>query len=57
VSKPADAWTVSAQLYAEPSGIHILHGPGEIHAHLDHLTRTGDVVQTTTWYVIADETN
>lgn len=38
---PADAWTVSARLFGDLSGIHILHGPGEAYAHLDHLTTHG----------------
>ena len=40
---PADAWTVSAHLFGDLSEIHILHGPGEAYAHLDHLD-TADVV-------------
>nr|WP_305794608.1 MBL fold metallo-hydrolase [Halomarina rubra] len=43
---PADAWTVSAHLFGDLSSIHILHGPGEASAHLDHLTEGG--VLTTT---------
>ena len=35
---PADAWTVSAQLFGDLAEIHVLHGPGEAYAHLDHLT-------------------
>jgi hydroxyacylglutathione hydrolase len=35
---PTDAWTVSAHLFGDLSAIHILHGPGEAYAHLDHLT-------------------
>jgi hydroxyacylglutathione hydrolase len=38
---PADAWTVSAHLFGDLSGIHVLHGPGEAAAHLDHLARAG----------------
>jgi glyoxylase-like metal-dependent hydrolase (beta-lactamase superfamily II) len=38
---PADAWTVSAQLFGELNGIHIIHGPGEAYAHLDHLRHEG----------------
>lgn len=34
---PADPWTVSAELFGDLSDIHILHGPGEAHAHLEHL--------------------
>ncbi|WP_222919793.1 MBL fold metallo-hydrolase [Natrinema sp. SYSU A 869] len=34
---PADAWTVSAHLFGDLEGIHIVHGPGEAFAHLDHL--------------------
>ena len=40
---PSDAWTVSAHLFGDLSAIHILHGPGEAFAHLDHLT--GEVVE------------
>jgi glyoxylase-like metal-dependent hydrolase (beta-lactamase superfamily II) len=37
----ADPWTVSADLFGELSDIHILHGPGEAFAHLDHLVGHG----------------
>ncbi|WP_148413263.1 MBL fold metallo-hydrolase [Haloferax sp. KTX1] len=40
---PTDAWTVSAHLFGDLSGIHILHGPGEAFAHLDHLVAEGVV--------------
>ncbi|ELY60249.1 beta-lactamase [Natronococcus amylolyticus DSM 10524] len=40
---PADAWAVSAHLFGDLEGIHIVHGPGEAYAHLDHL-RHEDVV-------------
>lgn len=40
---PADAWTVSAHLFGDLEKIHILHGPGEAYAHLDHLEREGVV--------------
>ncbi len=33
------AWEVGAELFGELSGIHIMHGPGESYAHLDHLVR------------------
>lgn len=38
-----DAWTVSHHLFGELETIHILHGPGEASAHLDHLERHGIV--------------
>ncbi|MDJ1430984.1 MBL fold metallo-hydrolase [Halostagnicola sp. A-GB9-2] len=38
---PADPWTVSAELFGELEGIHIVHGPGEAFAHLDHLVHEG----------------
>ncbi|MDS0298331.1 MBL fold metallo-hydrolase [Halogeometricum sp. S1BR25-6] len=41
---PLDAWTVSARLFGELENIHILHGPGEAWAHLDHLVHA-DVVE------------
>ncbi|AEH38481.1 MBL fold metallo-hydrolase [Halopiger xanaduensis] len=40
---PADPWTVSADLFGDLAGIHILHGPGEAYAHLDHLRHEGVV--------------
>jgi glyoxylase-like metal-dependent hydrolase (beta-lactamase superfamily II) len=47
---PADAWTVSDHLFGELEGIHILHGPGEAYAHLDHLDRHGLVDRTEDGY-------
>lgn len=40
---PADAWTVSARLFGELADIHVLHGPGEAWAHLEHLRAAGVV--------------
>ncbi|AFZ74780.1 MBL fold metallo-hydrolase [Natronobacterium gregoryi] len=34
---PADPWTVSDHLFGDLQGIHVIHGPGEAYAHLDHL--------------------
>jgi glyoxylase-like metal-dependent hydrolase (beta-lactamase superfamily II) len=42
---PTDTWTVSAELFGELESIHILHGPGESYAHLEHLERAGEVVR------------
>lgn len=39
----ATPWEVSADLFGALEGIHILHGPGEVYAHLDHLSRSGAV--------------
>lgn len=41
---PTDAWDVSRELFGELEQNHILHGPGEAYAHLDHLERRGDGV-------------
>lgn len=38
---PANAWAVSHELFGELEDIHILHGPGEASAHLEHLTDRG----------------
>jgi glyoxylase-like metal-dependent hydrolase (beta-lactamase superfamily II) len=38
---PADPWTVSSHLFGGLEGIHIMHGPGEAYAHLDHMQRHG----------------
>ncbi|HET7322888.1 MAG TPA: MBL fold metallo-hydrolase [Halococcus sp.] len=51
---PADAWTVSAHLFGDLSNIHILHGPGEAYAHLDHLAAHGIVERTDARYRLLD---
>ncbi|MFB6095996.1 MAG: MBL fold metallo-hydrolase [Haloferacaceae archaeon] len=51
---PADAWTVSAQLFGELHAIHIMHGPGEAYAHLDHLTDAGAVEKDGAEYRLVD---
>jgi glyoxylase-like metal-dependent hydrolase (beta-lactamase superfamily II) len=38
-----DAWEMGAHLFGELEGIHILHGPGESYAHLEHMERHGVV--------------
>jgi hypothetical protein len=40
---PTDVWSVSADLFGSLDGIHILHGSGEVHAHLRHLHDAGSV--------------
>lgn len=42
---PCEAWDVSTDLFGSLEGIHILHGPGEAYAHLDHLERAGTIVR------------
>ncbi len=51
---PCDTWTVSDDLFGDLEGIHILHGPGESYAHLEHLERADAVVRTGTEYRLAD---
>jgi glyoxylase-like metal-dependent hydrolase (beta-lactamase superfamily II) len=53
-SGPLDTWAVSAALFGELSGIHILHGPGEAYAHLEHLERAGAVTAEGRSYRIAE---
>lgn len=50
-----DAWTVSHHLFGELETIHILHGPGEAFAHLDHLERHGIVEREATDYRLVEE--
>jgi glyoxylase-like metal-dependent hydrolase (beta-lactamase superfamily II) len=52
---PADAWTVSAHLFGELEGIHVVHGPGEAFAHLDHLERAGALELDGREYVLVSE--
>ena len=42
---PATPWAVSADLFGSLSAIHILHGPGEAFAHLEHLRNAGLVAR------------
>lgn len=42
-SGPKTPWEVSAELFGSLSSIHILHGPGEAFAHLEHLESMGIV--------------
>jgi glyoxylase-like metal-dependent hydrolase (beta-lactamase superfamily II) len=52
---PSTAWEVSAELFGELSGVHILHGPGEAFAHLDELEAEGVVARADTEYrLLAD---
>jgi glyoxylase-like metal-dependent hydrolase (beta-lactamase superfamily II) len=50
----SDAWTVSDDLFGELEHIHILHGPGESYAHLEHLEHDGVVVREGDDYKLAD---
>jgi glyoxylase-like metal-dependent hydrolase (beta-lactamase superfamily II) len=52
---PADAWTVSARLFGDLEGIHVLHGPGEAFAHLDHLRREGVVAYDGGTYRLSED--
>ena len=49
-----DAWTVSHHLFGELETIHILHGPGEAFAHLDHLESHGVVERDVNEYELVE---
>lgn len=49
------AWEVSAALFGSLENIHILHGPGEAYAHLEHLREAGLVRATDDGYSLAGE--
>ena len=51
---PSTAWEVSAALFGDLEGIHVLHGPGEAFAHLDDLEARGRVERTGRTYRLAD---
>lgn len=55
--EPTTAWEVSKHLFGELNDIHILHGPGEAHAHLDHLEHEGVIDETDDGYVLDGETD
>ncbi|SDY14394.1 MBL fold metallo-hydrolase [Halopenitus persicus] len=52
---PLDAWSVSAHLFGDLSEVHILHGPGEAYAHLEHLADAGVVEREGTEYLLLDD--
>lgn len=52
----ATPWEVSAELFGDLEGIHIMHGPGEAFAHLDHLAHHGVLVCEDGSYRLLDET-
>ncbi len=54
---PADAWTVSADLFGSLDGIHIIHGPGEAFAHLEYLRDEGVLTRTSNQYDLRAETD
>ncbi|MFC7098582.1 MBL fold metallo-hydrolase [Halobaculum marinum] len=47
-------WEVSAALFGDLHGIHVLHGPGEAYAHLDHLASNGLAERDGTRYDLVD---
>lgn len=51
----ATPWDVSERLFGDLEGIHILHGPGESWAHLDHLEANGAVSRSGDAYRLAAE--
>lgn len=53
---PCDTWSVSAELFGNLESIHVLHGPGEAFAHLEHLERSGAISREGTTYRLRDDT-
>ena len=45
-------WEVSAALFGSLENIHILHGPGEAYAHLEHLRKAGVVERADDGYLL-----
>ncbi len=52
---PTDPWTMGAHLFGELEGIHLLHGPGESYAHLEHLTEAGYVERDGDVYELVEQ--
>lgn len=52
---PATPWEVSHELFGSLSAIHILHGPGEAFAHLEHLADADVVTRDGRAYLLAEE--
>lgn len=51
---PATPWEVSAELFGSLEYIHILHGPGEAFAHLEHLEAEGVVSREGRAYALVE---
>ncbi|MFT4947234.1 MAG: glyoxylase-like metal-dependent hydrolase (beta-lactamase superfamily II) [Natronomonas sp.] len=49
-------WELATRLFGDLEGVHTLHGPGEVYAHLDHLTRSGDLERDGKEYRLTAET-
>lgn len=45
---------ISAHLFGSLDGIHIMHGPGEVYAHVEHLERTDTVERVDGAYHLVD---
>lgn len=46
--EPKTVWEISDELFGELKNIHIIHGPGEAYAHLEHMERDGSVKRVST---------
>lgn len=51
---PLDVWSLSHRLFGELVDIHILQGPGEAAAHLEHLRRAGAVASAGNEFELVD---
>ncbi|UIO98499.1 MBL fold metallo-hydrolase [Halobaculum sp. CBA1158] len=51
---PSTPWEVSAALFGDLHGIHVLHGPGEAFAHLEHLASAGVVERDDDAYALTE---
>jgi glyoxylase-like metal-dependent hydrolase (beta-lactamase superfamily II) len=49
-----NTWEVSDALFGELSGVHVLHGPGEAHAHLRHLQDGGFLAREGRTYTLLE---
>lgn len=49
------AWEVSSALFGSLENIHILHGPGEAFAHLEHLRKSGLVEEREGLYTLSGD--
>jgi glyoxylase-like metal-dependent hydrolase (beta-lactamase superfamily II) len=47
-------WEVSDALFGKLSGVHVIHGPGEAHAHLRHLQDGGFVAREGRTYTLLE---
>lgn len=53
--EPCSTWALTTDLFGSLEGVHVIHGLGEAHAHLDYLTQAGLLDRTPEGYQLRDD--